>query len=272
MKISVALTALLSGFALASSMQAGSLASPCTTNTLAFYETLNSDHECSVGILNFLNFTFTSTGNGANEAATDIMVTPLGDQSRTGIGGGFTFGLENPNNLPLAPHFMVGLNQTATYDIGYHFDIDPAPIAEGADLGMDPPFGNVSITQSFCLDSSFGTNNFSGTSQNAGLVCRGGDRTFAPQTFSVDDTNPPTSFSTGNSWVNHLNFNPPAQNFGNVLTEIKLDGTGLPGGSGFDSVSGTTTVVSAAPEPSTLVLALAGLLIAGVRRRMKFQS
>ena len=112
------------------------------------------DGGCSVGLQNFDNFSFMSSGTGSPllDTSADIELTPAV--------GGFTFSQVN-----LAP-FAVLLGQTADYQIGYGFVIDPAPVGTGADLGMDPPVGNVSIDQLYCADSSLSLN-----PTNAQYVC-----------------------------------------------------------------------------------------------------
>ena len=168
-------------------MEANTSAAPCVAASLLSYE---NNGGCELGggnggILIFSNFTFSVSSSGSPTIldASQITVTP----DPQGLGGGFLF-----DGFNVAP---VGAGQTATYDIDYSFFIDAGPISSGADLGMDPPFGNVSITESICADSFF-------VSTDSGLQCEIPDDPFAPQSFSVDDTNPPAS------WTNHLDLNP----------------------------------------------------------------
>ncbi len=225
-------------------MEADSQALPCQTGTLLSYE---SNGDCELGggnggILVFSNFTFSSTSSGSPIIldASQISVTPDPD----GLGGGFIFG--GFTNAPV----LAG--QTATYDIEYSYFIDAGPVSSGADIGMDPPFGNVSITESICADSVF-------VSAPAGLECEIPIDPFAPQVFSIDDTNPPAS------WMNHLDLNPRVMSFASIDDTISLDGG--TSGAGFDSLKATSTVVDSTPEPMTLLTTLGGLLAIGLLRR-----
>jgi hypothetical protein len=225
-------------------MEAESQAPPCQTATLLSYENNGS---CELGggnggILVFSNFTFSSSSSGSPVIldASQITVTP----DPQGLGGGFIF-----DGFNVAP---VGPKQTATYDIEYSYFIDAGPVSSGADIGMDPPFGNVSITESICADSDF-------VSTDSGLQCEIPSDPFAPQTFSVDDTNPPVS------WTNHLDLNPIVMSFANIDDTIFLDGG--TSGAGFDNLTATSTVVNPTPEPLTLLTALGGLLVIGLLRR-----
>jgi hypothetical protein len=226
-------------------MEANTQSLPCGTDTLQNYEDKGS---CELGggnggILVFSNFTFSATSSGSPIIldASQITVTP----DPEGLGGGFIF--DGFNNAPV----LAG--QTATYDIQYSYFIDAGPVSSGADIGMDPPFGNVSITESICADSIF--------VQIAGapLQCEIPNDPFAPQTFSVDDTNPPTS------WTNHLDLNPMVMSFASIDDTIFLNGG--TDGAHFDNLTATSTVVNPTPEPLTLLTTLGGLLAIGFLRR-----
>lgn len=228
-------------------MEADTQATPCTTGTLLSYENNGS---CELGganggILVFSNFTFSSSGSGSQTIIlnpSQITVNP----DSIGLGGGFTFG-----GFTAGP---VLAGQTATYEIQYSYFIDAGPVSSGADMGMDPPFGNVSITESICADSVF-------VSDTRTLACEIPLDPFAPQTFSIDDTNPPTS------WTNHLNLNPIVTSFASIDDTISL--VGGTSGAGFDSLTATSTVVNPTPEPLTLLTTLGGLLAIGLLRRSK---
>ncbi|MDE3195029.1 MAG: PEP-CTERM sorting domain-containing protein, partial [Acidobacteriota bacterium] len=78
-----------------------------------------------------------------------------------------------------------------------------------------------------------------------------------PQVLSVDDTNPPTSWSTG-----IVPLNPPF-NYAGIITEINLgDGTNA---GGFDAVSSQTF---GTPEPGSVFLLAGGLVAIALRRRI----
>jgi hypothetical protein len=228
-------------------------------NTLQDYLDL-SGAKCSVGILNFSNFNYITGGTTSTPySAANIALAPVYNPQ---VGStGFAFSIVGNSQ------FVVGANNTATYEIDYRYDIDAGPIGMAADLGMDPPFGDVSITQSICADSYFfragcGQPNFL---QGANLPSTPG----APQTLTVDNTNPTAS------WFAHLVLDPEVMNFANVHTIIALDGThsgtGDNGfqGSGFDNLQATSTIVdpSATPEPATGFSVLAGLLTVALFRK-----
>jgi hypothetical protein len=233
---------LVSGAALQA--QKAPLDQPCVMGTLTSYT--NLEVGCSVGIQNFFSFTFSSSGTGGAtlDTSDDIEVTPAT--------GGFTF----TQSDPLSP-FAVALSQTADYQIMYTFEIDPAPRADQASLGMDPPlmqpFGTVGIDQYYCADSFFGTDD------NGNLNCSYRQSPVQIQHLHVDDTMPPTTWSTG-----VVPLNPEVLNFAEVLTDISLDGRGNPDGAGFYTVTGDTFLT---PEPLTSTLTLGGLLWIMVRRR-----
>jgi hypothetical protein len=237
--------AVLVGLVSASGLQASNLADPCLSQSLQQYQSLDGA-QCSVGILNFSDFTFSSSGSGGATllTAADILVTP---STNGDLGGGFSLSAISPGA------FAVAEGQTATYVIDWFFLIDPGPRSAGAELGMDPPFGDVTITQSYCVDSFFGTG------ANGGVDCVGRAASMAPQTLTVTTIPPHLDDS--------IIFNPAALNFASVMTTITINGTAGP--SGFDSTTGTAVVVdSSTPEPVTSVLALGGLLVTlGVIRK-----
>jgi hypothetical protein len=202
----------------------------CGVNTLAFYET----HPCTLAgsDISFRGFTFgasTTPGSISNLDA-DIVVTP----HTIGLGGGFTF-----SGFSAA---SVGTGQTATYTIGYSYTIggDP-PTGSAANIGMDPPFGNVTISESICADSSL-------SGQYPGIVCQNGDVTQPAQSLMVDDTNPPQS------WQASILLNPVVRRFANIENTIVLGPStcGKASCAGFDSLSANYLVV----ENGNLVSAL----------------
>src|ERR1700733_4556689 len=223
--------------------EASTAVGPCAAGTLLSYEDNTSGCELgggSGGILVFSAFTFSlssSSGSPVILDASEITVTP----DPEGLGGGFTFG-----------GFAGGTvftGQTATYNINYSYFIDAGPVSSGADIGMDPPFGNVSITEAICADSIF--------DPSAPGECEVPGDPFAPQTFSIDVANP----------SNHLDLDPVVTMSADIENTIFLDVTST--SSGFDSLTATSTVVSPTPEPLTLLTTLGGLLAIGFLRRYK---
>ena len=234
------------------------LDTPCIaqslTNYLNMFGTDSNGAGCSIGIQNFSEFAFptrTGTGGFTPDTSDQIEVTPAI--------GGFTIS-------QIGGQFSVGDNQTALYQINYRFDIDPVPTASGASLGMDPPFGDVSIDQLYCADSTFFHN-----SDNGITSCDTGNNFFAPQDLHVDDTNPPLPGTLVSSWTTGLvPLNPIVMNFATTELIISLDGTNLLLGSGFDSATGDTFI--AGPEPSAWLLILGGLLVMIMSKRISHVS
>jgi hypothetical protein len=215
----------------------------CAVGTLQSYEDNTGGCELgggNGGILVFSGFTFSSVGSGSPVIldASQITVTPVPQ----GLGGGFTFG-----GFTAAP---VLTGQTATYGIDYSYFIDSGPVSSGADIGMDPPFGSVLITEAICADSIF-------VATAASPACEIPNDPFPPQTFSIDVANP----------SNHLDLDPEVTSFANIENTIFLDGGASGPGSGFDSVTATSTVVNPTPEPLTLLTTIGGLLAIGLLRR-----
>ena len=228
-------------------LQANSTFSPCVPGSVAAYEQL-SGGACTVGILVFSNFNFSNAGNATVlDSASDITLTPTA--------GGFVF--TQTSNLPIAPPIQTPLG-TAIYNIGWHFFIDPGPVASGANLDMDPPFGDATVTQYFCNDSSLSQDTANSTPfcfQNTFVGVS--DVGFSPTPQSLTVHNPSPLHAS-------VVFNPPATLFGDELTHIVLNGP-----AGFDSVTGTLNVVGAVPEPATALLSLGSLVCMALVRRRK---
>jgi hypothetical protein len=226
-------------------LNAGSLASPCVAGTLATYEdslaVTGGPFVCSVGIDNFTGF----TSSGGLDA-TNVEITPV---PASGDGGGFMLSALNSSV------FTVAAGDTATYDVDWSFVVDVGPQADAASLGMDPPIGNVTITQEYCTDALF----------NSDGVCESRDiqslAVSAPPCFSNPVIDPADCMST-------LAFQPLLDSAG-VKTIITLNGVDTLAGSSFDSLTGTASNINPAPEPATYSAALGGLLLmaTGLRRR-----
>lgn len=212
-------------------------AAPCVTASLQSY--INSDLSGGCTIQDtFFRFDFvTLIGSGSPVVATasQITVTPIG----TSTSEGFSFSaMVNGTNYFSTPSGSV------TYEINYTVD----PGTTGADLDLDPPFGDVRATQSYCLNDVFPT-------------CAHGQQ--LAQTVST--ANPPSSLSSQIGFP----IRPASLALVDVRTVITLNGP-----AGFDSLNSifsTTEASSAVPEPSGALLALSGLsvvLVLGyVRRR-----
>ena len=219
----------------------------CAPGSLQSYIALDATGGCSIGIEEFSAFSFQSSANAAYTAA-DILLTPAM--------GGFTLTQTSGAPCPSsgAPCFQVAAGKIDIYDIFYDFVIDPGPQATSADLGMDPPFGTVTINQFYCSGRGLALSTLSGVPT---CVTPG---QHGSQELTVTDQNPPASWNTG-----IVLLNPRVDQFANVLTQIILDGTNGP--AGFDSVTGDTNLT---PEPSTLLLIGASLLATAFVNRRRF--
>ena len=223
--------------------------STCQTASLSSYEANRSGcvvrDANGIGVLVFSNFSFTPTGTTTLTAA-GITVTP----DPNGLGGGFNF-----SGFTTYP---VTAGQTASYQIDYSYLIDPGPISAGADIGMDPPFGNSMIQEFLCADSQLVQTEGGPACQIVGTAVND----FSPKKLQVDDTNPPAS------WTQHRDLTPQVQQFAQIEDLITLTG-GQTLGAGFDSMTATNEVIIPTPEPTTYLLLAGGLLLFGILRHRR---
>jgi hypothetical protein len=262
------ISTVLVGLAVASCLQAGNLAPACIAGTLAHYEALTSNpgnnvpFECSVGILNYTDFT-----SSGNLNANDVEVTP--EPGLNGLGGGFALSPLSSVAGTSSDPFRIAAGNSATYIIDWLFIIDAGPVADGASLGMDPPFGDVTITQNYCTDSFF-TRSRTGALECTTLVGNdeGSDRgrqntngISAPQSLTVSTLPAPGILDAS------LIFSPPALVFASVDTVITITGDAGAAGSGFDSLTGSPDVIPPVPEPGTFVLFAGALAAVGFLRK-----
>jgi len=226
----------------------------CPVNTVAYYQANFSSSTpgsrsgpCANGILNFSGFGFDSSGDPVTglKSNNDIELIPVGPPR--GQLGNTGFSIAAASGI-----FSVAAGQTATYVIDWHFVIDNGPGASGASLGLDPPFGDVSITQQYCVDSFI-------TAYQAGSnpVCYTGTDARGPSVQSLTVT---TDLP-----FDSIIFNPAAYFFGDVRTIIQLNGGNL--GAGFDAIAGTSTIVELSPEPGTWFLLAGGFMISLLIRK-----
>jgi MYXO-CTERM domain-containing protein len=204
----------------------------CVAGTLSSYE--GDGFNCTVGPDNFDDF---HPGGGLN--AMDLELTPV-----TTANGGYGFQLSAVADSGLFTTTETG----ATYDVYWNLDnIDPGPQASAAQLGMDPPSGDVTIIQDYCNNAIF----------NSDGVCENG----TPQSLTV--TSPPCTTDPATDPTHceaNLALNPFLDTAG-VKTIIELGAS-----SSFDSLTGTT---SNTPEPATWLLGLGGLPAIRLLRRRK---
>jgi hypothetical protein len=121
--------------------------------TLQFYEDQfpSTGTACSNGILNLSNFNFQvyeSSGPGTVLTASQIDLTPIGTPDQAGVTGFTITGLDNIR-ITVLP------GQDVTYVLDWLFVIDAGPLAGGASLSMDPPSGDITVKQYYCLDFNF---------------------------------------------------------------------------------------------------------------------
>jgi hypothetical protein len=199
---------------------------PCSAGTLSSYEsTYSAPLGCSIGILDYSGFTYHPVSNAPLASA--ITLTPET--------GGFSF--TQTNGLP----FTASAGEIVQFEIDYNIIIDPAPILAGADNSIDPPTGNVTVTEFFCNDSQYV---YSGS-------CLTGFLANPVQTLSVG-TIPPLTLSAA------ITFSTPATAFQGVGVLFTLNGTNGP--STFDGASADSVVIGDVPEPAACFLAGLGLL------------
>src|SRR5436305_11719502 len=142
-------------------------AAPCVTASLQTY--INSDLNGGCSLQDkFFRFDFVSevlSGNPVVATASQITVTPI--STSTSEGFGFSAMVDGTNYF-----------STPSGSVSYAIDYSVDPATAGGDLGLDPPFGDVRATQSYCLTDAF-------PSCSLGLALS--------QTVSND--NPPSSLS-----------------------------------------------------------------------------
>jgi hypothetical protein len=211
-------------------------ASPCVTASLESY--INSDISggCTIQDTIF-RFDFSSqvlSGNPVVATPSQITVTPI--SSPTSEGFSFSALVDGVN-------YFSTPNGSVSYGISYTLD----PVTTGADMSLDPPFGDVRATQSYCLNDVFPN-------------CRLG----LNLSQTVSTANPPSSLSS------HVTF--PISVSSLALVDVNTTIT-LNGPAGFDALNAaftTTTQASTVPEPSSALLALCGLSLVlglgGVKR------
>jgi hypothetical protein len=226
---------LLLAFIVAGSLSAvfGAAVLPsCAVGNVAGYarDTSYPGGGCAIGILDYYDFSYHPLSNAPLASA--IGVSPEAS--------GFSFG-----PVSAAP------GQTVEFEIDYDIVIDPAPIITGDKLGLDPPKGNVVVTEFFCNDVEYV---FSGS-------CLGSNA--LSLTVGTPGTNYPSSAQ--------ITFSKPATTSEQVGILFTLVG-GTTGAS-FDGLDSTSVVVtSSVPEPPAAAALLLGVplltwALAGRRRK-----
>jgi hypothetical protein len=204
---------------------------PCGAGTVATYQSLTmnppSTGGCAIGILDYYNFTYLPGTNAP--AASAIDVTPSGS--------GFSFG-----PVTAAP------GQTVSFEIDYGIIIDPAPVIGGDDLKLDPPTGDVTVTEYFCNDISYVGSGDCYPSTPAPSLTVGTPGTGYPSEASITFAHPATT----------------SEYVGIVFTL-----TGGATGASFDGLD-TVSIISS-PEPASAAGLLVGLLALAAGYKLRKQ-
>lgn len=228
---------MLCGAALA---QAGSVGGYPACGNASFGTYSASGYRCTLGAVDLFNFELytvdaagTPTAAGSGLLGT-IFVDPTWSSS-TGVGsvlvGGFT-------------GMVVDASTTTAWMI--RFTIDPPPVVSGEDMSLDPPFGVILGTQSYCADGLFNTSGVCSSGQ-------GGVTTFGIGTPA------------------QLRFPSPLATL-DTMTTIRLN-PGLNTPSGFDGVLfDIYTTQSTVPEPGTWLMMAACLSFAGLGRVLRTRA
>ncbi len=205
---------------------------PCSSGTLAGYSSSYAPPSvgCSIGVLDYSNFTYVALQNAPT--ASDIAVAPAA------TGNGFSF-----SQVGGSP--FVANGDIVQFAIYYNIFIDPAPVIPGANTHLDPPVGNVSITQYFCNDSILYPNTTS---------CF--PPTSTAYSLTVTTASPDAS----------VTFTPPATQYETVGIVFTLNG--LTGIASFDGLD-TNTLVNVAPEPASFALVGLVMLFGGYKLKKR---
>lgn len=207
--------------------------SSCASGTLASYASSYAPPSvgCSIGVLDYSNFSYSAISNAPSES--NIELTPLSN--------GFNF--TQADGTP-----FTATNEIMKFAVYYNIFIDPAPVIVGADNSLDPPVGNVSITEYFCNDSVLYPNTTSCFPPTASAY-----------SLTVTTQNPTAS----------ITFATPATQYQTVGIVFTLDGTN--GTASFDGLD-SGTIVTITPEPASAFLVGLFVLAGGYKLRKQRQN
>jgi hypothetical protein len=214
-----------------SSAFADSVLPSCATATLSSYiaNTVFPGGGCAIGDLDYYQFSYHAVSNAPSDTA--ILV------SQSALGTGFNFSLVN--GLP----FTAAAGEIVEFEIDYNILIDPAPVIPQGKLSVDPPSGDVTITQYYCNDKPY---------EGSGY-CLGG---LAP----ILQVGTP---ETGLPYSATITFSKPVTTSQGTGILFTLEGlNGKP--STFDGVDSTSTLVYLdTPEPAPWACLILGLSFLG---------
>ena len=220
--------------------QAGSVGSYAACGNASFGTYAASGYRCTLGAVDVFNFelytvdaagTPTVAGSGLLNT---IFVDPTWSAS-TGIAQVIVAGFTG---------MVVDRFTTEAWMI--RFTIDPPPVIAGEDMSLDPPFGVIQGSQSYCADGLF----------SAAGVCSSGPGGLA--TFSIGTPA-------------QLRFPAPLATL-DTLTTIRLN-PGRTTPSGFDGVVfDIYTSQGTVPEPGTWLLMATAIGVAGISRSLRIKG
>ena len=197
----------------------------CQTGSFASYTALNQTGGCTVGDLIFFRFSAPTpnvVGSITPADLTQILVTPV----ITPQGDGLSF---SSSGFSLSS--SSGL-ESVVYHLNY--SVDPGPVIIGQGLELDPPYGNVTVNQKYCISDVL--------ANGCALGLQFAQTVTPPSPVSV------------------INY-PYAAAFVDIQTDISL--TATPGNpAAFDNLIAVDDLVpvSAVPEPAGVALLFCGLL------------
>jgi hypothetical protein len=214
------------GLVLIAAVLGASAAPVCVTGTLASYIALDKTGGCTIGDFTFIRFKAPATSVSGNPPVADssqILVTPM--LTTGGVGFGFSAEASETNLFSIP-------NPTQSDSVTYHINYTLDPPGEGGQsLQMDPPFGDVTVTQRYCLFDVFADGCEVGIQQQ--------------QSVTTAYPNSEIAFPIPASFID-------------VQTDITLNAS--PGDpAGFDSV--TSITLASVPEPSNVLLSGMGFCL-----------
>jgi hypothetical protein len=213
-----------------STVFASSILPSCGTDTLSDYinNTVFPGGGCAIGVLDYYQFSYHTFNNPNDPLASNLLVS----LSNQGLG----FNFSQVNGQPIT----AAAGTTVQFEIDYDIVIDPAPVIPQGKLSIDPPSGDVTITQYFCNDVQYVFTN----------LCLGG----IPLTLQVGTP------ETGLPQSRTITFVKPAATSQGIGLLFTLDGING-ASSSFDGVDSTSTILYLdTPEPTTAASLLLGLL------------